>query len=56
MEKKHWYDELLEKGKEENPDLPDRECSKCGEELVRGSINYSRGHHIDGCPFITAEH
>lgn len=49
---KHWYDVMVERGKKDFPQMEDRHCSKCGEELVRGSYNYHQGRHIDGCPFI----
>ena len=45
-----YYHELVKKAEEKYPNLEDRYCRKCGDVLVRGSINYYEGIHIDGCP------
>jgi hypothetical protein len=31
------------------PYLEDRYCSDCGRRLVRGSVSYYEGRHIDSC-------
>ncbi|AGA60114.1 hypothetical protein Theco_4118 (plasmid) [Thermobacillus composti KWC4] len=44
------YFEKVKKADERYPELDDRFCVKCGYALVKGSINYIEGLHIDGCP------
>ena len=45
-----YYEEMLEQGEKDYPELERRSCSRCGQELVKGSYNYNMGEHVDGCP------
>jgi ribosomal protein S27AE len=52
MAKKTHYQEYMEQvevADEMHPDLEDKWCPRCGTFLVKGSINYGEGFHIDGC-------
>ena len=44
------YEEKLhQKADADYPDMEDRYCPYCGRRLVRGSISYFEGYHIDSC-------
>lgn len=44
-----YLEDLHRKADAEFPDLTDRHCPNCGERLVRGSISYNYGYHMDSC-------
>lgn len=52
-EKENFYNDYEEKLHQEAdkkyPNLEDRHCWQCGSRLVKGSISYYEGFHLDSC-------